>query len=74
MSTRVDTNLQHVEVLAFVDLASGGLDDAGKGILSEASRLAGKLGGRWSAIGFAGSEPLQIEEFAPYGTPSYNFV
>jgi len=74
MSTRVDTNLQHVEVLAFVDLASGGLDDAGKGILSEASRLAGKLGGRWSAIGFAGSEPLQIEEFAPYGTPELTLI
>lgn len=60
--------LAGVEVLVFVDLTSG-LDDIGKGLLSEASRLAKRLGGRWSAIGFAGDEPAQLEDFAPYGTP-----
>jgi len=74
MSTRNPNNLQAVEVLAFVDLASGALDDAGKGLLSEASRLAGKLGGRWSAIGFAGSEPVALDELAPYGTPELTLI
>jgi len=68
MSTRTTkNNLQAVEVLVFVDLADGSLDDAGKGILSEASRLAGKLGCRWAAIAFAGSEPAELAELAPYG-------
>jgi electron transfer flavoprotein alpha subunit len=68
------SNLQAVEVLAFVDLAAGALDDAGKGILSEASRLAGELGGRWSAIAFAGSEPAPLEELAPYGPPELTLI
>ncbi len=63
-----------VEVLAFVDLTSGLLDDAGKGILSEASRLAGKLGGRWSAIAFAGAEPAPLADLAPYGTPELTLI
>jgi len=75
MSTRsTNNNLQAVEVLAFVDLAGDGLDDASKGILSEASRLAGKLGGRWSAIAFAGSEPAPLDDFAPYGTPELTLI
>lgn len=75
MSTRTThNNLQDVEVLAFVDLADGTLDDAGKGILSEASRLAGKLGGRWSAIAFASSEPAPLEELAPYGTEELTLI
>ena len=75
MSTRTqDTNLQAVEVLAFVDLATGSLDDAGKGILSEASRLAGKLGGSWSAIAFAGVDPAPLDEFAPYGPPELTLI
>ncbi len=75
MSARTTTNpLQATEVLAFVDLAAGGLDDAGKGILSEASRLAGKLGGRWSAIAFAGAEAPDLAEFAPYGTPELTLI
>jgi electron transfer flavoprotein alpha subunit len=75
MPTRTtNNNLQAVEVLVFVDLASGSLDDTGKGILSEASRLAGKLGGSWSAIAFAGPEPTPLEEFAPYGTPELTLM
>jgi len=74
MATRTTNNLQAVEVLAFVDLASGGLDDAGKGLLSEASRLAGRLGGRWSAVAFAGSEPAPLDELAPYGPPELTLI
>ena len=75
MSARtLENNLQAVEVLAFVDLAGGGLDDAGKGLLSEASRLAGRLGGRWSAIAFAGAEAPLLAEFAPYGTPELTLI
>jgi len=68
MPTRTtNNNLQAVEVLVFVDLTDGSLDDTGKGILSEASRLAGKLGCCWAAIAFAGSEPAELAELAPYG-------
>ncbi len=62
------------EVLVFVDLAAGELDDAGKGILSEASRLAKTLGGSWSAIAFAGAEPGALQELAPYGTPGLTLI
>ena len=62
------------EVLVFVDLATGELDDAGKGSLSEASRLAKTLGGNWSAIAFAPAEPAALSDFAPYGTPALTLV
>ena len=75
MSTRTpNNNLQAVEVLVFVDLATGSLDDAGKGILSEASRLAGKLGGSWSVIGFAGIDPAPLDELAPYGPTELTLI
>lgn len=67
----VATNLQNnppAEVLAFVDLPDGELNDAGKGILSEASRLAKTLGCGWAALSFAGASQEAIESFAPYGT------
>jgi len=62
------------EVLVFVDLAAGELDDAGKGSLSEASRLAKTLGGSWSAIAFAPAEPAPLGDFAPYGTPALTLI
>ena len=61
-------------VLVFVELAAGGLDDAGKGILSEASRLAKTLGGSWSALAFAGALPESLEDFARYGTPEITLI
>jgi electron transfer flavoprotein alpha subunit len=61
-------------VLVFVDLANGELDDAGKGILSEASRLARVLGGDWSAIAFSGAQAPPLEDFAPYGTPTLTLI
>lgn len=62
------------EVLVFVDLATGELDDAGKGSLSEASRLAKTLGGNWSAIGFAPAQACELSDFAPYGTPALTLI
>ncbi len=62
------------EILVFVDLSAGELDDAGKGILSEATRLAKTLGCHWSAISFAGAEPEALEAMAPYGTGKVTLV
>ncbi|MHB1399202.1 MAG: electron transfer flavoprotein subunit alpha/FixB family protein [Trichloromonadaceae bacterium] len=62
------------EVLVFVDLASGELDDAGKGSLSEASRLAKTLGGSWSALAFAPAQGADLSAFAPYGTPELTLI
>lgn len=62
------------EILALVDLPEGDLDDAGKGLLSEATRLARDLGAGWSAMALAvGPEPV-LESFAPYGTPALTLV
>ena len=68
----VGRNLQDAgpptEVLVFVDLPDGELNDAGKGILSEASRLTKELGCQWTALCFAEASSQVIEGFAPYGT------
>jgi electron transfer flavoprotein alpha subunit len=78
MSARTpSTSLQAPDVLVLVDLAGGELDEAGKGILSEASRLARTLGGSWSALALAGSDPADAgvpEDFAAYGTPELTLV
>lgn len=54
-------------LLVFVDLANGELDDYGKGILSEASRLAKTLGVDWAVVSFAGAVEGIAEAMAPYG-------
>ena len=53
-------------ILVFVDLPDGELDDAGKGILSEASRLAGVLQCGWSVLCFAGTDQA-LAGMTPYG-------
>ena len=73
MSARIPAPGTPPEVLVLVDLAGGELDEAGKGILSEASRLARTLGGTWSALALAGSEPVP-DDFAAYGTPELTLV
>lgn len=55
-------------LLAFVDLSTGELDEAGKGLLSAAGRLAGILGCDWAAICFTAPDPAAYEQLAPYGT------
>lgn len=62
------------EILALVDLAGGELDDAGKGLLSEATRLARELGAGWSAMALATGGEVTLEDFAPYGTPALTLV
>jgi len=75
MSARTDTLTgAPPEVLVFVDLAGGELDEAGKGILSEASRLARTLGGTWSAVAFAGAEAEAQAAVAPYGTVELTLI
>lgn len=53
-------------LLVFIDL-SVELDEDAKGIVSEASRLAGILGCEWSGIAFAGPGDETLKELAPYG-------
>ncbi len=62
------------EVLAFIDLYSGELDDAGKGTLSEASRLARALGCGWSAIALAGADSEALQGLVPYGTAGLTLI
>jgi electron transfer flavoprotein alpha subunit len=65
-STHRDTALPS-PIAVFVDLPEGELDDAGKGILSEASRLARTRGCGWSVICFAGAGRDALEGLTPYG-------
>lgn len=71
-------NLQHagqpVEILVFVDLSAGELDDYGKGILSQASRLAKKLAAEWSVLSFSGASAEAIAALAPYGVDKLTLI
>jgi electron transfer flavoprotein alpha subunit len=65
---------QPPEILVFVDLPAGELDDAGRGILAEASRLAKTLGGAWSALCFAGARADALSAMAPYGVDKITLI
>ncbi|MBN2791917.1 MAG: electron transfer flavoprotein subunit alpha/FixB family protein [Desulfuromonadales bacterium] len=54
-------------LLVFVDLPNGEMDDYGRGILSEASRLAKTLGVTWAVLSFAGGAEDMVQTMAPYG-------
>lgn len=56
-----------VEILVFVDLPEGELDDYGKGMLSEASRLAKTLLANWSVLSFSGVSDEVIAALSLYG-------
>ncbi|MDO3377277.1 electron transfer flavoprotein subunit alpha/FixB family protein [Geoalkalibacter halelectricus] len=56
-------------VLAVLDLPGGELEEIGKGLLSEASRLAKKLDVPWAALCLAGFAPQVPEQCGAYGTP-----
>jgi electron transfer flavoprotein alpha subunit len=56
-------------VLVYVPLPEGELDDAGRGILSEGSRLAQALGVPWRACCLAAAESAAYEPFGVHGVP-----
>ncbi|SDM77712.1 electron transfer flavoprotein alpha subunit apoprotein [Geoalkalibacter ferrihydriticus] len=56
-------------ILAVVELPGGELEETGKGLLSEASRLAKKLDVSWSTLCFSGFAPEVPEQFGAYGVP-----
>jgi len=61
-------------ILVFVDLPGGELDDAGKGILSEASRLAKTLQCDWSVLCFAGAAEEALAGLTPYGAGNVTVI
>ena len=65
---------QPVEILVFVDLPEGELDDYGKGILSEASRLAKTLSAQWSVLCFAGATDESITTMSAYGVDELTLI
>ncbi|WP_020676748.1 electron transfer flavoprotein subunit alpha/FixB family protein [Geopsychrobacter electrodiphilus] len=65
---------QQVKILVFVDLPQGELDDFGKGILSEASRLARTLAADWSVLSFAGAPEDVLQAMAPYGVDKLTLI
>ncbi len=54
------------KMLVFIDLPEGDLDDCGRGILSEASRLAERLDASWSVLCFAGAANDILQAMALY--------
>lgn len=66
MFTEPHNNSLDKQILVFVDLPEGELDDSGKGILSEASRLANTLNVNWSVLVFAGADADVLQTMAPY--------
>jgi len=54
-------------ILVLLEMPDGVLGDADRGILSEASRLAGTLDCNWSAVALAGPEPQAFDDCARYG-------
>lgn len=65
---------QPVEILVFVDLPEGELDDHGKGILSEASRLAKTLAAQWSVLCFAGATAESVTTMSAYGVDKLTLI
>jgi electron transfer flavoprotein alpha subunit len=63
-----------VEILVFVDLPEGELDDYGKGILSEASRLAKTLAAQWSVLCFAGAADECYAAMSAYGVENLTLI
>ena len=63
-----------VSILVFVDLPEGELDDAGKGIVSEASRLAKVLQCDWSVLCFAGAAEEALAGLTPYGAGKITLI
>jgi electron transfer flavoprotein alpha subunit len=56
-------------ILVYVPIPEGGLDDAGKGILAEAGKLAQALGTAWRAACLPPPDAAAYEPFGAYGVP-----
>ncbi|MBW2503769.1 MAG: electron transfer flavoprotein subunit alpha/FixB family protein, partial [Deltaproteobacteria bacterium] len=66
-STLTNNTRLNRKILTFVDFPEGDLDDAGKGILSETSRLAKYLGTEWAVVCLSGASDSAMSELARYG-------
>jgi electron transfer flavoprotein alpha subunit len=60
---------QRAEILVYVPFPEGTLDDAGKGILAEAARVARVLGLTWAAACLPPPEEAAYAPFGDYGVP-----
>ncbi|GAB4263964.1 MAG: hypothetical protein Kow0092_15270 [Deferrisomatales bacterium] len=69
MGGRVSSCSPTGPVLAFVVQPEGELDDADKGVLNEAGKLSGLLGGPWAAVGFPPQAPEDNEGLDDFGGP-----
>jgi electron transfer flavoprotein alpha subunit len=65
---------QPVEILVFVDLSGEELGDHDKGILSQASRLAKKIAGTWTVLGFSAADGCSIDSLAPYSVEQLTLI
>jgi electron transfer flavoprotein alpha subunit len=61
-------------ILVFVDLPDGELDETGRGLLSYGARLADVLDATWSAVLSAVPDDGQLAAIAAYGTPSVSCI
>jgi electron transfer flavoprotein alpha subunit len=61
-------------ILAFVDLPEGLLDEAGRGLLSYASRLAAFTEMTWGAATLLSPAEETLAGFAAYGTPAVEYL
>lgn len=62
------------KILAFVDLPEGVLDEAARGLLSYASRLARFSDSPWGAAALSAPTGELLDGFAAFGTPSVTHV
>lgn len=61
-------------IVVFVDFPGGQLDDYGKGIITEASRLANVLDSGWYVLTLGEPSAESIEALAPYGVEKLTLV
>ncbi|HEY6837969.1 MAG TPA: electron transfer flavoprotein subunit alpha/FixB family protein [Geobacteraceae bacterium] len=57
-------------ILVFVDLPDGALDETGRGLLSYAGRLSGVVGATWGAVTLLDPTGEALAGFGAYGTPA----
>jgi len=62
------------QIIAFVDLPEGLLDETGRGLLSYASRLAVFSEKAWGAMTLLKPEGETLEGFVSYGTPAVSHI